>query len=616
MPIMVPQELLEDTPQSEKIVFERLKSSWHARAWRVYHSVYVDNLRNPTRPREIDFVVCIPEYNAIICLEAKGGRYRTIDGGNRWHNLHSGEVQQPSPPEQARTAMFALKNELERLRVVRRDVESYISFGCAVALPDGNFPEGATLPRQALTLEQLDINNPIKLTQKIKNYAYALGRKEARDEDELRVARLEFNAAIDYLEREEEMQSATITSGYLETVRELLRLTPEQQASQAITASNDRCIIDGAAGTGKTVLAKELARRLCEDNGESVAFLCSNSVFVNCDLQDWMETLSSDKGGRIAVGTPATLPLYAFDGNDAAQRSHERRLAIWSDLEGTLKLGGVHEDWQAFIADTLQDLPQGGVFDYLVIDEAQNLCAEPFFSLFDKLLKGGIVNGRWTMFGDFVNQNIVSPSINNGLDGKDALKARYENISWVNYPLSTNCRNTQDIALETYKLVRIDAPTIPGVRGPDVEFDYFSSQQDLGDILDRLVDSWKRNGVESFQIILLTSDKDGDFDTTRTYGGWNLANIREMQGGRSDATLRYSDIYDFQGLESDVVILVLPVTDEQAVVGGVVTLPNENHMRRMFYIGMSRARTVLIIVADESYRESLELRRELFDELR
>ena len=566
MAIMVPSELPDDAPQSEKIVFERIRSSWQARSWRVYHSVYANNPNNPTRPREIDFVVCIPEYNAIVCVEAKGGIYRTIDGGSRWQNVHSGEVLQPAPLEQARTAMFALKNELVRMGAVERDNESYISFGCAVALPDGNFPDGATLPIQALILEQLDISDPVRLTDKLTSYAYELGSRAAQNQDEVRAARLEFNAAIDYLEREEEMQSPTITSGYLDTVRELLRLTPEQQASQVITASNDRCIIDGAAGTGKTILAKELARRLCEDNGESVAFLCSNPVFVEHDLNKWVKALNTDNGGKVIVGTPDTLP-------------------------------------------------QDGVFDYLVIDEAQNLCTDPFFDLFDRILKGGLVNGRWTMFGDFVNQNIVSPDISNGGDGKDALKAKYENINWVNYPLSVNCRNTQDIALETYKLVRIDAPTVPGVRGPAVEFDYFSSQSELGDILDGHVNTWRRNGVSSMQIVLLTSANGGEFDDTRTYGGWKLVNLRESQVEQSDDELRYSDIYDFQGLESDVVILVLPVTEDQAVIGGVVTLPSENHMRRMFYIGMSRARTVLVIVADESYREALELRRELFYEI-
>ena len=564
MAIMFPDELPDDAPQSEKIVFERL-NSWRTRDWKVYHSVYVNNPNNPTRPREIDFVICILERNAVICVEAKGGRYRTLEGGRRWQSVSGNEVLQPAPPEQARTAMFALKNELIGVGAVKRDAESYISFGCAVALPDGNFPQDAMLPRQSLLLEQLDIDDPSRLGDKINQYAYALGGRAPTDEKEIFAARLEFNAVIDYLENEEEMQSPTITSGYLNTVRELLRLTPQQQASQVITASNDRCIIDGAAGTGKTVLAKELARRLCEDEGNAVAFLCSNPVFVKHDLDEWTQTLNTDNGGKVIVGTPDTLP-------------------------------------------------QDGIFDYLVIDEAQNLCADPFFDLFDSLLKGGLVNGRWTMFGDFVNQNIVSPDISNG-GGKDALKTKYENISWVNYPLSVNCRNTQDIALETYKLVRIDAPTMPGVRGPAVEYDYFGSQHELGDILDRHVNTWRRDGVSSMQIVLLTSANGGEFDDTRAYGGWKLVNLREPQAEQADDELRYSDIYDFQGLESDVVILVLPVTDDQAVIGGVVTLPSENHMRRMFYIGMSRARTVLVIVADESYREAIELRRELFEEI-
>ena len=616
MAIMVPSALPDDAPQSEKILFERLNSSWVTRYWRIYHSVYVDNPRNPTRPREIDFIICIPERNAVICVEAKGGRYRTLEGGSRWQSIGSNEILNPAPPQQARTAMFALKNELLRVGAVKPDAESYISFGCTVALPDGNFPQEASLPRQSMILEQFDIDDPSRLGDKINQYAYALGGRVPEDEEELLAAGLEFNAIIDYLEREEEMQAPIVTPDYLlNTYRELLRLTPEQQACRAITASNDRCIIDGAAGTGKTVLAKELARRLCEDEGKAVAFLCSNSVFVRHDLDAWARTVSASNGGAIAIGTPATLPLHAFKDNEAARRRHEQRLASSPDVEGTLKLGDIHEGWRAFIDDTLQDLPQDGVFDYLVIDEAQNLCAEPFLDLFDKLLKGGLTNGHWSMFGDFVNQNIVSPNISNGGDGKDALKAKYETINWVNYPLTINCRNTQDIAIETNKLVRINAPTMSGVRGPAVEFDYFGSQRELSDTLDKHVTNWRRNGVSSMQIVLLTSANGGEFDATRAYGGWNLVNMRETQEGETDAELRYSDIYDFQGLESDVVILVLPVTEDQAVIGSVVTLPSENHMRRMFYIGMSRARTVLVIVAHESYREAIELRRELFEEI-
>ena len=597
-------------------MFERLRSSLTTRAWRVYHSVYARNLRNSTRPREVDFVIVIPEHNAVICVEVKGGIFRTLDGGSQWQNVRIGLILNPSPAEQARGAMFALKRELAEAGAVMSDSETYLSYGCAVALPDANFPSDSAPPKQALILEQVDVSDPNRLADKLTRYAFELGGKLARNGDDRRMARLELNSAIDYLEREEQMQPVKITPGYLDTVRELLRLTPEQQSCQTMIASNDRCMIDGAAGTGKTVLAKELARRLCEEEGHSVAFLCSNSVFVKHNLEEWAQSLSTENGGSVSTGTPATLPMRALKEDTSALIRHAQRLTSSPNIDTALKQGGVHEDWESFIDETLKDLPEEGIFDHLVIDEAQNLCVEPFFRLFDRLLKGGLANGRWTMFGDFVNQNIVSPSISSLGDGKKALEESYKNINWANYPLSTNCRNTHEIALETSKLVRIDASTIAGTRGPEVEFEYFISPTDMADILDKHVGLWQKDGVSSLQIVLLTSAREDTFDTTRTYGGWKLVNIRDAQPDCTSGRLRYSDLYDFQGLESDVVILVLPVTEDQAIVDGVVTLPSENHMRRMFYVGMSRARTMLVIVAHESYRESLELRRELFDELR
>ena len=42
-------------------------------------------------------------------------------------------------------------------------------------------------------------------------------------------------------------------------------------------------------------------------------------------------------------------------------------------------------------------------FDYLIVDEAQNLSDEVFLKLIDTVLKGKLANGRWAMFGDFEN---------------------------------------------------------------------------------------------------------------------------------------------------------------------------------------------------------------------
>jgi hypothetical protein len=130
---------------------------------------------------------------------------------------------------------------------------------------------------------------------------------------------------------------------------------------------------------------------------------------------------------------------------------------------------------------------------------------------------------------------------------------------------------------------------------------------------------------------LLSSGFGGEFNTERTYSGWKLLNIRKITEDvaptdREDVLiprasslgdiLRYSDVYDFQGLESDLAILVLPVTDDQVILEGNISLPREKHLNRVLYTGMSRAKTMLVIVAHESYKETLELRANSYDKLK
>lgn len=608
MPIIFPPNLnLDDVAPSERIVIRSLNGSIDAHLWRVYHSVYLRNPGSPSRTPETDFVICIPDCRAVICLEAKNGKYVAIDARKRWKNIDNGHILNTPPPEKARNEMFRLKTELQKEKVARPDNESFIFFGCAAAIPDGRFPSDE-VSRQALLLNPEDCTVPFGLTSKIREYVREGRHRQPKNDQDKEAADLEFNEIVDYMERKAEMKPPIITSSYLRTVRGLLEPTPEQRFSLELAEENPRCIIDGAAGTGKTVLAKELAQRLSQKSGMTIGFICSNSVFVDNDLRGWVKTLDVVCGGKIAVGTPSTLPLYAFENNKNALLRHERRLAEAPEIASTLKLGIFYEGWKSFIAETLKDLPEGGIFDYLIVDEAQNLCMEPFFRLFDGLLKGGLSDGRWTIFGDFVNQNVVSPDLNRGGSGRNALEARLGNIRYTYRTLNTNCRNTEDVASETSKLVGVETPTMPGIRGPAVEFNYFVSRKQMSDSLDRQISTWRHNGVRPSQITVLTSEQSGDFDTTRTYGGWKLVNIQESQ--RNDAeTLKYSDIYDFQGLESDVVILVLPLTKGQEILGNRVTWPRENHMRRMFYIGMSRARVVLVVVAHRGYRHTIEERR-------
>ena len=622
MAVMIPDTISDTAPPSEQNIFEKLKHI--PKEWMVFHSVHV-KLGSDPRPREIDFLILMPEYYSVICLEVKGGRY-TINR-RKWYRRSDNFLLNPSPPDQARDAMFALGSRFPSYFSGR----SPLSLGCAVAFPDGDLENQNPPDHLAKMWFSSDIRGPNSLFNCLDEYANELYNNNLKRlkktyglDMDIQNAEIAFHKLRNDLEQNMSIKPPspqTIFRSDLETLRpQLLRLTTDQFNSLSRVNDNDHIgwVIDGAAGTGKTVLAMELAKQRCEA-GETVALLCSNPN-LSRRFEIWAETLPEDKGGKVVAGTPATLPLLAFSEKLLLVERHQQRLGASPLLEESLKFGYLDNKWESFIEETIKDLEQGvieEIFDYLIVDEAQNLCDEVFLKLMDVLLKNGLTKGRWAMFGDFTNQNIVSPEL---IDGKTALKDF--GLNWVNEKLETNCRNTYEIADEFVNLVDIESPLLPGVHGPDVQFEYFASKEKLETLLDRLVADLRKRKFNSRQIILLSSDNDA-FNTGHGYGGWQLLNIREKDNvvlGHEDdplnvsgdhAPLRYSDIYDFQGLESDVAILILPVTNEQTVTRGGVTLPREKHLRKMLYTGMSRAKIMLIIVAHEGYETTINSRRRI-----
>ena len=371
-----------------------------------------------------------------------------------------------------------------------------------------------------------------------------------------------------------------------------------------------RCIVDGAAGTGKTVVAMELARQLCEERGQTVAMICSNPE-LSSRFAKWSQGLSAEEGGKVVVGTPVTLLSHAFALDRFFMSRHTLRVADSPNLEGTLKQGYLHGDWKHLVEETLADLEEPRIFDCLIVDEAQNLADEVFLKLMDRLLKDGLGSGKWAMFGDFKNQNIVTPRRKSG-GAIDEIKRYAPDPPYLR--LEINCRNTEEIADEVAKITGIGSPARRGVFGPPVEFQYFDTEDSLVSMLTAQLTEWERKGFESRQIIMLTSEGEDTFHREQ-YGKWKLTNVRESSTETGDSistsddqinSVRYSDVFDFQGLESDLVILVMPVTNRQSVLGGSNTLPEEEQLMRILYTGMSRANMVLVVMADVGYKGFLQ----------
>ena len=533
-----------------KNIFNILQSAPQTRDWVVFYRKNV----HPTRP--IDFIILIPDYCSVICLDMEDG---------------------------LEEAMCALKDQYHYFR------------------------EGTLLSLGSLRITDADGQDSDELVKKLNDHANRTLTEEVRNQLlnnwALELAQTDLNELRNELEGIGPERPETIFSANLETLRpQLLRLTADQIKILDNLKEKTRYAIDGAAGTGKTVLAKELAKRRCEA-GDTVALLCSNPNLIR-HLEPWAKKLSDGNKGEIVAGTPATLPSWAFRNDYTSLVRHQRRLDDSPELEKSLKFGYLEAKWSLFVDETVNDLGQGSIFDYLIVDEAQNLCDEVFLKLMHALLKNGLTGGRFTMFGDFTNQDIVFyPSIENGRNAlENFIKDKSSDLPDISIKLETNCRNTYQIARKTAALTALGAPPLSGAHGPDVQIE-FSSGEEWKERLDHLVRDLKARDFHSRQIILLASDDDRfNMDSC---GGWELSNIREafLNSTPSNDILRCSDIYDFQGLESDVAILVIPLTDDHVTIGGGAILPREEHLRKMLYTGMSRAKAMLIIVADESYEE-------------
>ena len=223
--------------------------------------------------------------------------------------------------------------------------------------------------------------------------------------------------------------------------RRLLRLTEEQYHVLDLLSDNPRCLFEGAAGTGKTLLALEFARR-CAKAGDRVLLICFNRL-----LGDWFgnEIHVTGSGLKVKAGSyhrclrdAIVGSVIAAEFQTAEQQAHDAELfdQIYP-LYGQLALDG-----------------SGDRFDVIVMDEAQDLVRPHGPRSPGLWVKGGLRDGRWALFGDFHRQAIYGEQS----AGKRAPPRCAACGFYARATLRQNCRNTRRIGEETALLSGFEAP--------------------------------------------------------------------------------------------------------------------------------------------------------------
>lgn len=574
---MIPAQLdSEGISMAERRVFDLFKTDPATKDWSVLHSLGLS--RRVDGPYgEIDFVVIVPR-EGIVCLEIKGGRVACKDGVWQTMDRHGNiAALKKSPLLQARDGMFALRNSLIR-HFGGRATESRCPIGCAVVFPDITCPPLTPEFERSDVIDFDDLRNPVS-----RSILRVVGRRlrefQPREGDRHPTA-AEAKAIRQFLRPDfEKVVARSVSIGRTEA--RLLRLTEEQYARLDELEANPRCLFEGAAGTGKTLLALEHARRE-ERTGSKVLLVCFNRL-----LAEWIRQQTDDI--EVTAGTwhaiARRLILTSSVANEFAEQERE---ALERRDAGSL----FGELYPLYGEAALEEI--GAPFDVLVLDEAQDLGDRQTLDFLNLAIRGGLAGGRWAIFGDFTRQALYGGTV----DPAEVLSQYSEHF--VRAKLTLNCRNTRRIAEETTILAGFERPPFRLGKeiGLPVEHRYWKTPSDLVESLTHVLGSLIKEKMSPDTIVLLSPRR---LENSSLAGIVRISGVPLVDAGhattsaRKDA-VRFSTIHSFKGLESQVVIIV----DIDAVDG--------EQTQSLLYVAMSRARSLLILMINEHSRKAVESR--------
>ncbi|TVP59018.1 MAG: hypothetical protein EA349_03720, partial [Halomonadaceae bacterium] len=330
---------------------------------------------------------------------------------------------------------------------------------------------------------------------------------------------------------------------------ELVRLTERQKKLMQMVRLNSHIGIRGGAGTGKTMIAVERARRLSE-SGESVLLLCYSTSLARyiSDQLERADVLTFHELCR-TMAQRAKLPFEV-------PADHERQRIFWQSSV-------------QYLLDKALELMPEQRWDHIIIDEGQDFPESWFTSILE--LKRNEDSSLWVLYDP--NQQVYGGT-------RRDLATELDLTPCV---LDENCRNTRNIGRRVGELIS-DCITIPpdAPEGDNVMLETCPDAEAMTECLRKNLHALihtERISPTSIVVLSPRLPETSDIWLRKTFGNVTL---RLMEEAPSTNTVRFSSLHRFKGLEADVVILC-------EVSPGSISCTNEH-----LYVGCSRARHKLI----------------------
>jgi hypothetical protein len=533
--------------------------------WLVLHGIewIVRTPAGDAADGEADFLICVPDLGVLV-VEVKGGGVSCDPATGEWHSLDAAGARHriKDPFRQARNAKYAILAKLAESPRWTGLKLGRLRIGHAALFPD--LHDAMPLCGPSSPVEVLGGRRELLEFRRWVERALAFWH---RDADAVVAPGIRGTEVIEGIFARPVEARPLLAAQLQQEEVQRVRLTEQQARLLATLARHRRVAICGGAGTGKTMLALEKARRLASEGFQTV-LLCYNRPLA-------------DHLASLCHGTPrlAVLTFHQL----CQQHANRARQASGRDLVAEAAAAYPRGDYfdvhlpvaLAYAADVLPDR-----FDAVVVDEGQDF-REEFWLPIELLLADGATSPLYIFYDQ--NQSLYRRASTFPVTGEP-------------YVLTANCRNTREIHTAAYRFFRGEQTEPPSICGVTVETITAPSPsvqaRKLHALVCRLVNDEQ---VAPSDIAVLVANPAQKGDCISLLRALPLPKpARWAREARpSPGVVGLDTVQRFKGLEAAIVIL-------WALSG----LDHDQH-REVFYVGMSRAKSVLFLVGTSTDCEAV-----------